>query len=75
MCFFDGKTFVLLVLNIDMKGVFISLWQDFLLERKTSVGILPFLVPASVICIGLCWLLSADFKSSSCKVCVLEFLY
>ena len=73
--FIDGKIFALLGLNIDVKGVFISLWQDFLLERKTSVVMLPFLVPASVICMELCWLLKANFKSSSYKVCILEFLY
>ena len=38
----DRKIFALLGLNIDMKSVFISLLQDFLFERKTSVGILPF---------------------------------
>ena len=52
--FIDAKIFALLGLNIDMKGVFISLGQDFLLEGKTSIVILPFLVPASVICMGLC---------------------
>ena len=46
--------FALLGLNINMKGVFISLSQDFLLERKTSVDMLPVLVPASVICVALC---------------------
>ena len=66
--FIDEKIFALLGLNIDVKDVFISLWQDFLLERKTSVVMLPFLVPASVICMGLCWLLKANFKSSSYKV-------
>ena len=35
--FIDGKIFALLGLNTDKKGVFISLWQDFLLERKTLV--------------------------------------
>ena len=63
--FIDGKMFALLGLNINVKGVFISLWQDFLLQRKTSVGILTVSVPASVF----------DFKYSSCKVCSLEFLY
>ena len=70
----DGKLFALLRLNIEMKRVFFLFMTGFFGKRKTSIRILyHFLILASVICMGLCWLLNIDFNFSRFKVWILEF--
>ena len=48
--------------------------KGFFGECKTSVGFFTaFFDSCSVICMGLCWLLSVDFNSSRFKVWILDF--